>query len=489
MPYSIDRYNGTTLAVVEDGTIDTTTDIKLIGKNYAGYGEAQNENLVHMLENFSSPSAPPKPLSGQIWYDSSSKKLKFYDQSKWRTTGGAEISSTAPTGLTTGDFWWDTANNQLYSWDGAEFVLVGPQAAVGSGTTQMRSRSVRDNTNGSHAIIEALVDEETIYIISADAFTLDPVVNPITGFSQIKQGITLINTPTSGVNEGVTVGHRYWGTASDSDRLGGVSAANFVRSDQTPTFSVVARFFDPGFTVGDSNDLEVSVTGDVATIKNTVGTRINFQTTSSGTKTPIILDGADFYPGVTGLSNIGSVSRRYDTVFASTFNGSATQANSMLVNGSYRVATTTISAGSETIAARNSSGDIFANLFQGTATRARFADLAEKYLPDADYDTGTVVVVGGEKEITASSVGNRAIGVISANPAFMMNSELEGGVYVALKGRVPVKVDGVVVKGQKLVAGNNGTAQAAFGNNADVFAISLESNNDPGVKLIECVII
>ena len=66
MPYSIDRYNGTTIAVVEDGTIDTTTDIKLIGKNYAGYGEVQNENLVHMLEHFSSPSAPPKPLSGQI---------------------------------------------------------------------------------------------------------------------------------------------------------------------------------------------------------------------------------------------------------------------------------------------------------------------------------------------------------------------------------------------------------------------------------------
>ena len=485
MPYSIDRYNGTTIAVVEDGTIDTTTDIKLIGKNYAGYGEVQNENLVHMLEHFSSPSAPPKPLSGQIWYDSATKKLKFYDQTKCRTTGGAEISSIAPTGLTTGDFWWDTANDQLYAWDGSSFVLVGPQAAVGSGTTQMRSRSVRDITNVSHAIIEALADEETIYIISADAFTLDSVTNPITGFSEIKQGLTLINTPASGITSS---SHRYWGTASNSLKLNGIDASNFVVANAA-IFTAVSRFVDAGFTVGDSNDLEVSVSGDIGTIKNNVGSKIRLQTTSSGVKTPIILDGANFYPGTTGLSNIGSVDARYDTVYASTFNGSATQSNSLLVNGSYRSATTTISAGAETIAARNSSGDIFANLFQGTATRARFADLAEKYLPDAEYDVGTVVVVGGEKEITASSVGNRAIGVISANPAFMMNSELEGGVYVALKGRVPVKVEGAISKGQKLVAGNDGVAHTSFGNSSDVFAISLETDDAAGVRLIECVII
>jgi hypothetical protein len=79
MPYSIDRFNGTTLTVIEDGTIDTTTDIKLIGKNYAGYGEVQNENFLHLLESFSGTTAPPRPISGQIWFDSGTKKLKFYD--------------------------------------------------------------------------------------------------------------------------------------------------------------------------------------------------------------------------------------------------------------------------------------------------------------------------------------------------------------------------------------------------------------------------
>ncbi|NBR60159.1 MAG: hypothetical protein EBT86_00645 [Actinobacteria bacterium] len=62
MPYNINRYNGTLATVVEDGTVDNTLDIKLIGRNYAGYGEVQNENMVHMLENFASPSEPPRRL-------------------------------------------------------------------------------------------------------------------------------------------------------------------------------------------------------------------------------------------------------------------------------------------------------------------------------------------------------------------------------------------------------------------------------------------
>ena len=124
MAYTIDRYSGVTLTNVEDGTVDQTTDIKLVGKNYAGYGEIQNENFVHLLENFSSANQPASPLSGQIWFDSAVKKLKFYDGTKFRTTGGAEVSTTQPVGLTTGDFWWDTTNEQLYAYNGSTFVLV-----------------------------------------------------------------------------------------------------------------------------------------------------------------------------------------------------------------------------------------------------------------------------------------------------------------------------------------------------------------------------
>ena len=111
MAYIINKTDGSAVTTITDGTIDNTTNLRFIGKNYAGYGEIQNENFLHMLENFAGGTAPSRPVAGQMWYDSATAKLKFYDGSKFRTTGGAEISATAPTGLTTGDFWWDTANS------------------------------------------------------------------------------------------------------------------------------------------------------------------------------------------------------------------------------------------------------------------------------------------------------------------------------------------------------------------------------------------
>ena len=81
MAYQINHYSGTPLTVVLDGVIDTTLDLKLVGKNAAGYGEIQNENYVWLLENFSSTSAPSKAIQGQIWYDSTLgvQRLKVYD--------------------------------------------------------------------------------------------------------------------------------------------------------------------------------------------------------------------------------------------------------------------------------------------------------------------------------------------------------------------------------------------------------------------------
>ena len=152
MVYTINRYNTTQLAVVEDGTIDQTTDLKLVGKNYAGYGEIQNENFIFLLENFSGANQPPKALSGQVWFDSGNSKLKFYDGTKWRTTGGAEVAGTTPAGLSTGDFWWDTTNEQLYAYNGSTFVLVGPQG-VGDSVTQFQSRVIRDDTDTNLSLI------------------------------------------------------------------------------------------------------------------------------------------------------------------------------------------------------------------------------------------------------------------------------------------------------------------------------------------------
>jgi hypothetical protein len=146
----------------------------------------------------------------------------------------------------------------------------------------------------------------------------------------------------------------------------------------------------------------------------------------------------------------------YGTV-SGTLNGASTNSNYLQVdNSQYRAATTASTA--NTVMARDGSQNVYANIFNGTASSANYADLAEKYLPDAEYPTGTVVSVGGEQEITAATDGDRAIGVISANPAYMMNSELVGGTYIALKGRVPCKVTQPVTKGDQLLAYNGGVA-------------------------------
>ena len=98
------------------------------------------------------------------------------------------------------------------------------------------------------------------------------------------------------------------------------------------------------------------------------------------------------------------------------------------------------------------SGTVTAGFFSGQASSARYADLAEKYATDAELEAGTVVCLGGDAEVTACDVESchRVAGVISTDPAYMMNSEAEGQ-YVALTGRVPCKVTGIVAKGDLMV--------------------------------------
>ena len=133
-------------------------------------------------------------------------------------------------------------------------------------------------------------------------------------------------------------------------------------------------------------------------------------------------------------------------------------------------------------------GGYFNTVF-ATATTALYADLAEKYLADNTYEIGTVVAVGGDVEVTACNIGDRAIGAVSENPAYRMNDGLENGTFIALKGRVPVKVSGAVRKGQRLVAHSNGCAVAASAQTNDVFAVALETSDDVGIKLIESIIL
>ena len=111
----------------------------------------------------------------------------------------------------------------------------------------------------------------------------------------------------------------------------------------------------------------------------------------------------------------------------------------------------------------NSSGITLASgVFSGTATSAQYADLAEMYTADADIEPGTVVCFGGDKEVTTcmEASDKKVAGVVSTNPAYLMNSDAEGAVAIALQGRVPCKVKGKVAKGDMMVSAGDGMAMA-----------------------------
>jgi hypothetical protein len=494
MAYSIDRYNRTLLTTVQDGTIDQTTDLKLVGKNYAGYGEIQNENFVYLLENFAGPSQPPKAISGQIWFDSSASKLKFYDGTKFRTTGGAEISATAPSGLTEGDFWWDTSNEQLYAYNGADFVLVGPQDA-GEGVTQMQSRTVRDTQGTNRSVIVSVINDTVVHVISNEAFTIDntDAENLIPGFDVIKKGLTMVNTLAS--TGGVTgTEHVYWGTASNALKLGGKDASLYVTSSpgEATIFSELVEFSDDGFTVGDSNDLRVYIDNDnEAFISNEVGRKILFSAKDvlGSLKNSLIVESNALLPGLQGdgttteTVTLGSATRLFSNVYATQFTGLSEKASTLVVGGSNRAGDTAATA--NTVAVRDASADIRANLFRGTALTAKYADLAEKYTTDEEYPVGTAMAIGGDAEARAAKASDVAIGVISDEPAIKMNSEAEGQ-YIGLKGRVPVRVKGPVSKGMPVYAWQDGVCTTIA--TSSIVGVALESSDSEEEKLIECVL-
>jgi hypothetical protein len=485
MAYQINRYNNSFLTAVADGTINNTTDLKFIGRNFAGYGEIQNENFLYLLENFSGLNPPPRALSGQLWYDSGLQKLKFYDGTKWRTTGGAETESTEPTGLSEGDFWWDNANDQLYVFNGVNFILIGPQNA-GEGVTQLISRVVLDTTNTQRSIIEATINDEVITVFSLDGPFDLATSNPIPGFDRIRQGITLIDTENS--RNGVTGSNfRFWGTASNSERLGGLSANDFV-AQINPNFNTQVQINDVGLNIASGFRMFVDNISD-GILQNEIGSssEIHFKTTNNNENVvhSLTVNSLGLIPPQTNTYQIGSPNNIWNIVYASQFEGEASKAATLRVDSNFRTAS--VNPNPNTVAVRDASGNLKAVLFEGTATQARYADLAEKYSTEQEWPVGTAMAVcdHADHETGPANASSIAIGVISENPAYLMNSEAEGQA-IALKGRVPVRVVGSVRKGQAVYAYENGVCSTVA--TSALIGVALESNDDVGEKLVECVL-
>ena len=194
------------------------------------------------------------------------------------------------------------------------------------------------------------------------------------------------------------------------------------------------------------------------------------------------------FDGSANLTNVPVANALTAGSFLSTSNGTFNGSAAVTFSVNTGVAG---SATPNTVVARNGAGDIWANIMNGTATSAQYADLAEKYTSDAEYAPGTVVVFGGDKEITISTqhMDRRVAGVISTDPAHLMNAGIDG-LAVALTGRVPCKVVGTIRKGDMLVSSDvPGVAIAELDPKmGTVIGKALEDYTSTEVGVIEVVV-
>ena len=546
MAYKINNTFGTLLVTLPDGTIDTTTtDLSLIGKGYAGFGEKLNENLIALLENFNNTSAPANKITGQLWYDQTNKQLNIYTGVKWKPVGSSTNQITSPTNAVVGDQWFDTTNKQYYIYNGTSWTLIGPTTVAGSGVTQVVTETPEDNAGVQRSILKLVTNDAVVGVVSNLAFTPSSsealgAALITAGYSTVAQGIQLSSSVAS---------VKFRGTATDSDTLGGVAAANFLRSDGNDTSTGTLGLLVDGttLTLGAGSDATFTIASDNLTIAQTTSNKDIIFTVNDGgvTKTLMTLDGSE---GRLELPSCGNVHIKGDLTIdgATTTTESSTlriednlielnrniSSNSgmpsytgLKVNrGQTSSATeqdlfwvwdetfaddgTTIygNAGGAWTAFKAGGGgtelsaptlvDLRANALHATSTAAMYADLAERYASDMPLQAGDVVMLGGEAEITKCNkeLCDQVFGVVSDSPAFLMNATAgnnDSHPMIALTGRVHVKVEGEGKAGNRIVSAGSGHARVASLDECTAFNVIgrlIKDKYNENTALTECVI-
>lgn len=273
MAYKLNKTDGTLLTELVDGQIDTTSsDITLIGRNYVGFGEAFNENLIKILENFASTAAPATPITGQLWYDKSQGRLKVYDGTGFKSNGPI-VSNTQPQ-MVAGDIWINNATNQMKFFDGTgDPVLVGPIYTDAQGKSGFEVDTVRDKSSVDHTLIKMFIGETTVALISNDEYSPTLAEQSRLNYTQdIKRGFNIIDADN----------FRFYGVADSSNSLITdkidpdtqlrirKTAGQFLASDTSSTTTGTIYIQNSGgLTVGQSGEAKFQATDELTSIELT----------------------------------------------------------------------------------------------------------------------------------------------------------------------------------------------------------------------------
>lgn len=572
MAYIVNKYNGQELVVLQDGTLDTTTSIGLLGKNYVGYGEVQNENFVHIMENFAGVNPPAKPVIGQTWYDSTNKKLSAYDGVNWISVGAASVSETAPENPGVGALWLKSTTEQLYVFNTEGWSLIGPEGDERFGQTRIKAVVLRDLSLVNHIVLIAYVNGVAQSIFASETFTIHPL-DIITGFDDLVPGInmrnisffagnlkgnaetasrletpraingvlfdgssniTITSTTTGLLSKGnYIIGSNFNGSSSTTWSVDASSEniiGKIVVRDSTGSFSAgditAEEFIGPlsgnvtvnygqstfekiicnnieGFTFSGTaakalqlqpgrfiNEVFFDGTTDI-TVPAQAGTLlgdtlsanvVNTSITSVGLLTSLSVADAGVTVGLSGQLRL-LVDANRPTLAVTNGTGLRIKINDANQAGGqadfeFMASDTALSFGGDNdpafVGDQTSTcniglptrpfGKAYIDTMYGVATSAQYADLAENYQADDYYEPGTVLEFGGKEEVTLAQDGTqRVAGVVTTNPAYLMNSRLKGEhvVALALQGRVPCKVRGHIRKGDMLQAASGGYARPA----------------------------
>ena len=406
MAYNINKTDGTILTTVPDGQVDSfSSDLTLIGKNFSGFGESLNENLVRLLENFANSTSPSRPIRGQMWFDTTENKLKVYTGTSFVPVSSATISTVQPATLGVGDLWFSSTDKQLYFFDGTTPILLGPDYSVSQGLSGLRVTTILDSSNVSRVITSLYTNGSLIGIFSKDRFVPK---NPIVGFND-DTGLAKVVEP--GFNAGYLNDLKFVVTADNALKLNGTEAAKFARQDQANVFEAqLAVRTDEGLLFGLGLQASLDVAAGTMRITNNASNR-NLEMK--------VRKGSDSETAV----NIVSASREFK-IYETYIDSTTSIGGSLVVGGNLTVQgdTTTVNTSVLTVEDKNI---VLANLGDSSANNDDYADNGGLILKGAsDHEfvwskattawdstenlnlaAGKEFRIGGVAVITATSLG------------------------------------------------------------------------------------